>query len=230
MNKKGKNSDFKENKKYINYPFNVILNIYINNIVASKKLNGRNIEGERSSYKQETYEDLSDKTDIPIETIKNYASGKSTPPINTKLGEYKKFAEIFGVNVSELLPENTEDKKRRLELLKKMGIEEETYNILKYKKQNALFGGPIQNTYFDILNDIIYENDFLTKYENEIDTTISKLLQDKNSDDTLKNMSYKEFLAFLNDKGVYELDDMKTNIIRAFEKQLDNFIKSKFAK
>ena len=111
-----------------------------------------------------------------------------------------------------------------------MGIEEETYNILKYKKQNALFGGPFQNTYFDILNDIIYENDFLTKYENEIDTTISKLLQDKNSDDTLKNMSYKEFLAFLNDKGVYELDDMKTNIIRAFEKQLDNFIKSKFAK
>ena len=228
MNKKGKNSDFKENKKYSNYPFNMILNIYINNRVASKKLNSKNLEGERSSYKQETYEDLSDKTDIPIETIKNYASGKSTPPINTKLGEYKKFAEIFGVNVSELLPENTEDKKRRLELLKKMGIEEETYNILKYKKQNALFGGPFQNTYFDILNDIIYENDFLTKYENEIDTTISKLLQDKNSDDTLKNMSYKEFLAFLNDKGVYELDDMKTNIIRAFEKQLDNFIKSKF--
>ena len=59
---------------------------------------------------------------------------------------------------------------------------------------------------------------------------IRKLLQDKNSDDTLKNMSYKEFLAFLNDKGVYELDDMKTNIIRAFEKQLDNFIKSKFDK
>lgn len=230
MSKKVKNSNFKENKKYINYPFNVILNIYINNIVASKKINGSNIEGERNSYKQEAYEDLSDKTDIPIETIKNYTSGKSTPPINTKLNEYKKFAKIFGVNVSELLPENTDDKKRKLELLKKMGIEEKNYNILKYKKQNALFGDPIQNTYFDILNDIINENNFLTKYENEIDTTISKLLQDKNSDTTLKNMSYKEFLTFLNDKGVYELDDMKTNIIRAFEKQLDNFIKSKFDK
>lgn len=230
MNKKGKNSDFKENKRYINYPFNMILNIYINNIVASKKLNSRSIEGERNSYKQEIYEELSDKTDIPTETIKNYATGKSTPPVNTKLDEYKKFAKIFGVNVSELLPENDEDKNRRLSLLLKMGIEEETYNILKYKKQNALFGGPIQNTYFDILNDIIYENDFLTKYENEIDTTMSELLKDKNSSDILKNMSYKEYSDFLKDKSIYKLDDMKTHIIRAFEKQLDSFIKSKFEK
>lgn len=75
---------------------------------------------------------------------------------------------------------------------------------------------------------MIFENTFLTKYEIEIDTNINKLLKDKNSNEKLRSRSYRDFSKFLNEKGIYDLDNMKTNIIRAFEKRLDNFVKSKF--
>ena len=230
MNKKGKNCDFSENKKYANYPFNMMLNIYINNMVTHKKLNNEPLEGERTAYRQEVYEELSANTGIVVETIKNYSTGKSTPPVNTKLDEYKKFAKIFDCTISEILPETLEDRNNRLALLEKMGFEESSYNILRYKKQTALFGGPILSTYFDILNDIIFENTFLATYEKEIDTNMKKLLKAKNSNEELKSMSYRDFIKFLNEKEIYDLDDMKTKIVRTFEKQLDNFIKSKFDK
>lgn len=230
MNKKGKNCDFIENKKYTNYPFNMMLNIYINNKVAHKKLNNEPLEGERAAYRQEVYEELSADTGIVVETIKNYSTGKSTPPVNTQLDEYQKFAKIFCCTVSEILPETLEARNNRLALLKKMGFEESSYNILRYKKQTALFGEPVPSTYFDILNDFVLEDTFLTTYENEIDTNMNKLLKDKNSNEELQAMSYRDFIKFLNEKGIYDLDNMKTNIIRAFEKQLDNFIKSKFDK
>ena len=86
MNKNGKNENLLEddkNKKYKNYPFNLMLNIYINNRVAYKKINDNQLKGERASYRQEIYEELSTKTGIVVETIKNYSTGKSTPPVNT---------------------------------------------------------------------------------------------------------------------------------------------------
>lgn len=231
MNKNGKNNNFLEddkNRKYKNYPFNLMLNIYINNKVAYKKINDKPIKGERASYRQEVYEELSDETGILVETIKNYSIGKSTPPVNTTLNEYKKFAKILDCTLSELLPETDEEKEKRLVLLEKMGFNEEIYNILRYKKINALFGAPIETTYLEILKDIILDGNFLYTYEKEIDTTMQELLQDKKSSKELKNMSYFQFVEFLKENNIYKLDDMKNHIIRAFEKQLDKFIKNKF--
>ena len=230
MNKNGKNENLLEddkNKKYKNYPFNLMLNIYRNNRVAYKKINDNQLKGERASYRQEIYEELSTKTGIVVETIKNYSTGKSTPPVNTTFEEYKKFAEIFGCTLSELLPESNEEKEKRLALLEKMGFNEEIYNILRYKKLNVLFGSPIETTYLEILKDIILDGNFLHTYEDEIDTTIPKLLQNKKSSNELKNMTYLQFAEFLREKDIYKLDDMKNHIIRAFEKQLDKFIKNK---
>ncbi len=231
MNKNGKNDNLLEddkNRKYKNSPFNLMLNIYINNKVAYKKINDKPIKGERASYRQEVYEELSEKTGIVVETIKNYSIGKSTPPVNTTLNEYKKFAKIFGCTLSELLPETDEDKKKRLVLLEKMGFNEEIYNILRYKKINALFGAPIETTYLKLLKDIILDDNFLYTYEKEIDTTMQELLQAKKSSKELENMSYLQFVEFLKENNIYKLDDMKNHIIRAFEKQLDKFIKNKF--
>ena len=231
MNKNGKNENLLEddkNRRYKNYPFNQILNIYINNRVSYKKINDIQIKGERASYKQEIYEELSDETGIAVETIKNYAIGKSTPPVNTSLNEYKKFAKIFGCTLSELLPESKEDKDLRLSLLDKIGFNEDVYNILRYKKLNSLFGAPIDTTYLEILRDIILENRFLLTYEKEIDTTMQELLSDKKSANGLKEMSYLQFEQFLKENDIYKLDDMKNHIVRAFERQLDSFLKNKF--
>ena len=231
MNKNGKNENLLEddrNRRYKNYPFNQILNIYINNKVSYKKINDIQIKGERASYKQEIYEELSDETGIVVETIKNYAIGKSTPPVNTSLNEYKKFAKIFGCTLSELLPESKEDKDLRLSLLDKIGFNEDVYNILRYKKLNSLFGAPIDTTYLEILRDIILENKFLIKYEKEIDTTMQEILSDKRSANDLKEMSYLQFEQFLKENDIYKLDDMKNHIVRAFERQLDSFLKNKF--
>ena len=231
MNKNGKNNNFLEddkNRKYKNYPFNLMLNIYINNKVAYKKINDKPIKGERASYRQEVYEELSDETGILVETIKNYSIGKSTPPVNTTLNEYKKFAKILDCTLSELLPETDEEKEKRLVLLEKMGFNEEIYNILRYKKINALFGAPIETTYLEILKDIILDGNFLYTYEKEIDTNMQELLQVKKSSKELENMSYFQFVEFLKENNIYKLDDMKNHIIRAFEKQLDKFIKNKF--
>ena len=231
MNKNGKNENLLEddrNRRYKNYPFNQILNIYINNKVSYKKINDIQIKGERASYKQEIYEELSDETGIVVETIKNYAIGKSTPPVNTSLNEYKKFAKIFGCTLSELLPESKEDKDLRLSLLDKIGFNEDVYNILRYKKLNSLFGAPIDTTYLEILRDIILENKFLLIYEKEIDTTMQEILSDKRSANDLKEMSYLQFEQFLKENDIYKLDDMKNHIVRAFERQLDSFLKNKF--
>lgn len=231
MNKNGKNENLLEddkNRRYKNYPFNQILNIYINNRVSYKKINDIQIKGERASYKQEIYEELSDETGIVVETIKNYAIGKSTPPVNTSLNEYKKFAKIFGCTLSELLPESKEDKDLRLSLLDKIGFNEDVYNILRYKKLNSLFGAPIDTTYLEILRDIILENRFLLTYEKEIDTTMQEILSDKKSANDLKEMSYLQFEQFLKENDIYKLDDMKNHIVRAFERQLDSFLKNKF--
>ena len=231
MNKNGKNENLLEddkNRRYKNYPFNQILNIYINNRVSYKKINDIQIKGERASYKQEIYEELSDETGIVVETIKNYAIGKSTPPVNTSLNEYKKFAKIFGCTLSELLPESKEDKDLRLSLLDKIGFNEDVYNILRYKKLNSLFGAPIDTTYLEILRDIILENKFLLIYEKEIDTTMQEILSDKKSANDLKEMSYLQFEQFLKENDIYKLDDMKNHIVRAFERQLDSFLKNKF--
>jgi transcriptional regulator with XRE-family HTH domain len=231
MNKNGKNENLLEddkNRRYKNYPFNQILNIYINNRVSYKKINDIQIKGERASFKQEIYEELSDETGIVVETIKNYAIGKSTPPVNTTLNEYKKFAKIFGCTLSELLPESKEDKDLRLSLLDKIGFNEDVYNILRYKKLNSLFGAPIDTTYLEILRDIILENKFLLIYEKEIDTTMQEILSDKKSANDLKEMSYLQFEQFLKENDIYKLDDMKNHIVRAFERQLDSFLKNKF--
>ena len=231
MNKNGKNENLLEddkNRRYKNYPFNLILNIYINNRVAYKKINDIQVKGERASFKQEIYEELSDETGIVVETIKNYAIGKSTPPVNTTLNEYKKFAKIFGCTLSELLPESKEDKDLRLSLLDKIGFNEDVYNILRYKKLNSLFGAPIDTTYLEILRDIILENKFLLIYEKEIDTTMQEILSDKKSANDLKEMSYLQFEQFLKENDIYKLDDMKNYIVRAFERQLDSFLKNKF--
>ena len=90
-----------------------------------------------------------------------------------------------------------------------------------------MFGSPIETTYLEILKDIILDGNFLHTYEDEIDTTIPKLLQNKKSSNELKNMTYLQFAEFLREKDIYKLDDMKNHIIRAFEKQLDKFIKNK---
>lgn len=231
MNKKGKNCNSiksKEDKIYLNYPFNIMLDIYINNRVAYMKLNNGKIKGERSSYKQEIYEELSATTGTPVETIKNYATGKSTPPVKTKLDEYKKFAKIFGCNVTELLPESKKEKEIRLKILDNIGFTDEMYNILRYKKPLNLFGSSIETTYIKILRDFIINADFLSTYQTEIDETLGSLLHDKNSDNELKNISYDDYIALLHKNKIYKLDDMKNRIIRGFERQLDNFIQEQF--
>ena len=231
MNKKSKNDNLltnDKNKKYSQYPFNQMLNIYINNRINYKKLHNKQIKGERSSYRQEVYEELEDETGVLVDTLKNYSTGKSTPPVNTNFDEYKKFAKILGCNFSELLPESEEEKSKRIALLEKIGFNEEIYKILRDKKLNALFGSPIETTYLEILKDLILDGDFLHSYENEIDTNLSKLLKDKNSSDELKNMSYVQFLQFLKDKNIYTIEDMKNTITRSLEKHFDKYLKNKF--
>lgn len=231
MNKKGKNCNSvntNEDKKYLNYPFNIMLNIYINNRVAYIKLNNEKIKGERSSYRQEVYEELYNKTAIPVETIKNYSTGKSTPTKNTKLNEFQKFAEIFGCNVSELLPESKEEKEIRLKILDNIGFTDEMYNTLRHKKPLNLFGSSIETTYIKILEDFILNGNFLSVYESEIDGTLGPLLHDKNSSDELKNISYDDYIKLLHQNKIYTLDNIKNRIIRAFERQLDDFIQEQF--
>lgn len=229
MNKKGKNCNSvktNEDKKYLNSPFNIMLNIYINNRVAYMKLDNEKVKGERSSYRQEVYEEISDETTIPVETIKNYSTGKSTPTQNTKLNEFQKFAEIIGCNVSELLPESKEEK--RLKILDNIVFTNEMYNVLRHKKPLNLFGASIETTYIKILKDFILNTDFLSTYETEIDRTLCPLLHDKNSSDEFKNIPYDDYITLLHKNKIYTLDDMKSRTIRAFERQLDDFIQEQF--
>ena len=243
MNKNGKkyNSTKNENQKYKNYPFNRMLNIYLNNEIAKKQSNTKPKEGERASYKQEVYEKLSaelseklskklaQEIKIPIETLKNYSTGKSTPPVNTKLDEYKLFAKIFGCTLTELLPEPEEEKQKRIKLLHKMGFDEATYDLLTYKSPiKVLFENNDIPTYFKILNSIVLDKNFMNIYENEINSKLRKLISDKNNNDTLKNMSYKNFKLYLEENNIDTIDKIEDTIIRALKSQLDKFIKKEF--
>lgn len=233
MNKKGKkcNSTKNENQKYKNYPFNIMLNIYINNEMAKKKLNQKQIEGERASYRLDVYDELSNATSIPIETIKNYSTGKSTPSVNTKLDEYKLFAKIIGCTVTELLPEPEEEKQKRIKLLHKMGFNEATYDLLTYRSPiKVLFDNNNISTYFKILNSIVLDKNFMNIYENEINNKLRNLISDKNNNDTLKNMSYKSFKLYLEENNIDTIDKIEDTIIRALKSQLEKFIKEEFDK
>ena len=221
--------------KYKYYPFNMMFALYINNEMTKRKTSKSKGTVERNSFKQEIYEQLQDKTGIPVETLRSYYSGKSTPPINTKLDEYKMFASIFGCDLIDLLPD-TPDK---INLLNKMGFEEKNYNYLIYKglSCSSLFDSSKATSlpYFKVLNYIIFEKKFMTEYE-EFYEKLSKWSIIKKKSDEVKNMSFKDFSDFVNnlsnknfskfftDNNIEPLEKMEDEIYSSFKRHIKSLM------
>ena len=245
MNQKGKieNSNIEKEKDdiidYKNFPFNKMLILYVDYRVTQMKKDATTGK-ERNYFKSEIYDDLEKKTGIEYETIRNYYNGKSTLP-KSKLDRYKKFAKIFNCSVIDIIPENLGVNKPRLILAKKIGIDEESYNILRFKRFPNLFkeGEYVETTYHKIINYLIHQKSFLNTFEKEIDDKIGELLRLKNYNDHTQKMSYKEFVQYIQefedngqlnmgDKPIPSFNEAKDNIVRAFRGALNVFIANLF--
>lgn len=182
---------------------------------------GENIKKARES-KKISQDKLAKLSNMPRTSLGRYERGERTPNIDI----LNKIANALGVNITDLLSENTNDDKSKvvIDLSDKDKLGESYFKLraLSHDKEfmNEILSRKIEDVgYFEKLILSIYNNDGIKDFNIDVATEICNLL---NSDVMQKELNYS-FADILNDEAYFAL--MISSIIGTIENNL-TFIKN----